>query len=218
MKIKGAVFDADGTLLDSMPVWMELGDRYLKNLGIDPEKGLGDKLFAMTMEEGAAYLKESCKLDKEIAEIIDEINSIIKNYYFLEVPLKPGAAELLEWMKSAGIKASVATATDKELICGAFDRLGITPYFTEIFTCTQVGAGKENPLIYRTAARCMGTKEEETCVLEDALHGLLTAKKAGFYTIGVYDKASAAQQEQLKLAADLYGKNFLEILEKIKNI
>lgn len=214
--MRGAIFDVDGTLLDSMPIWMDAGARYLTALGLVPEERLGDKLFSMTMAEGADYLNHAYGLHKEPSRIIDEINAIVEEFYFGEAPLKPGAMELLERMRAAGIKMSVATSTDRHLIEGAFRRLGILEYFSGIFTCSQVGAGKDKPLIFETAARAMGTKPEETWVLEDALHAVATAKKAGFFTAGIYDEASGAKQEELRRKADLYGRSLQDILEKLK--
>lgn len=214
--MRGAIFDVDGTLLDSMPIWMDAGARYLKTLEFVPEEGLGDKLFSMTMTEGADYLNHAYGLQKELSRIITEINAIVEEFYFGEAPLKPGAMELLGQMRAAGMKLSVATSTDHHLIEGAFRRLGILEYFSGIFTCSQVGAGKDKPLIYEMAAQAMGTKPAETCVLEDALHALVTAKKAGFFAIGIYDEASAAKQEELQKEADLYGKSLSDILEKLK--
>lgn len=214
--MRGAIFDVDGTLLDSMPIWMDAGARYLKTLGLVPEEDLGDKLFSMTMTEGADYLNHAYGLQKEPSRIITEINAIVEEFYFEEAPLKPGARELLDQMRAAGMKLSVATSTDHHLIEGAFRRLGILEYFSGIFTCSQVGAGKDKPLIYEMAAQAMGTAPAETCVLEDALHALVTAKKAGFFAIGIYDEASAAKQEELQKEADLYGKSLSDILEKLK--
>lgn len=214
--MKGAIFDIDGTLLDSMPIWMDAGARYLRGLGLVPEEGLGDKLFSMTMAEGADYLNHAYGLCRETSRIIDEINAIVEEFYFREAPLKPGAMELLDWMRADGMKLWAATSTDHHLIEGAFRRLGILEYFSGIFTCSQVGAGKDKPLIYEMAAQAMGTAPEETCVLEDALHALVTAKKAGFFTIGVYDEASISKQKELQKEADLYGKSLGEILEKLK--
>ena len=111
---------------------------------------------------------------------------------------------------------TVATSSDYPLIEGAFKRLNIFEYFTEILTCTLVGAGKDSPMIYEKAALLMGTKPEETCVFEDALHALMTAKKAGFYTVGVYDEASAGNQTELRENAELYGDDFYEITDRLR--
>lgn len=177
---------------------------------------IGKKVFAMTMQQSAEYLKENYHVDKEIPEMVQEINDIVNRFYLSEVLLKDGVLEILDWLDEENIPCAVATATDIGPIFGALKHLNIASRFKGILTCTQVGAGKDSPLIYQKAAEIIGVKPEEACVVEDALHGLITAKKAGFITAGVYDAASEEQQEDLRKNADIYGRNMIEILEKIK--
>ena len=68
--IRGAIFDLDGVLLDSMEIWNDLGERYLLKQGIQPEAGLRDTLFSMSMEQGVTYLKEQYQLSKTPQEIM----------------------------------------------------------------------------------------------------------------------------------------------------
>ena len=96
--IRGAIFDLDGVLLDSMGIWKDLGARYLRSLHIQPEPGLNEILFAMSMEQGAAYLKEHYPLPQSEAEIGEGIARMLEDYYFYEVPAKPGAAALLNFL------------------------------------------------------------------------------------------------------------------------
>ena len=93
--IRGAIFDLDGVLLDSMGIWEDLGARYLRRLHITPEPGLNEVLFPMSMEQGAAYLKAHYPLQQSEAEICGGIAQMLKDYYVQEVPAKPGAAALL---------------------------------------------------------------------------------------------------------------------------
>lgn len=216
MRPQGVIFDVDGTLLDSMPIWMDAGARYVRAKGKVPHEDLGQVLFAATMEEGALYLQKTYGIQEEIPVMIASVNRIVQDFYFQEVPLKPGVMELLVWLKDQGIPMTVATTTDYPVIEAAFSRLGIMEYFKEIFTCSQVGAGKDQPVIYQRAASAMGTEPGDTWVFEDGLHGLLTAKKAGFYTVGLYDEASKEKQKALKQEADLYGQTMQEILELLQ--
>ena len=80
--IKGVIFDIDGVLLDSMIIWTDLGERYLKSIGKEPEEGLTEKLFSMSMEQGAEYLKDKYNIDESVPEILDDINNISKNFYY----------------------------------------------------------------------------------------------------------------------------------------
>ena len=75
--IKGAIFDIDGVLLDSMIIWTDLGERYLRSIGKEPEEGLTEKLFSMSMEQGAEYLKDTYNIDKDASGILDDIGTFL---------------------------------------------------------------------------------------------------------------------------------------------
>lgn len=203
------IFDVDGTLLDSLDVWDEAPNIYLKSLGREPEALLGKKLFAMSMEEGSSYLKTAYHLEESPEQILGDILMIVARFYREEAPLKPGAADFLRALACRGIKTAAATTSDKKLIDAAFVRLGIRQYFEKIVTCTEVGVGKESPAVYYAACETLGTSPENTWVFEDAVHALSTAKKAGFLTCGVYDSYhDKTEQEELQKMADFYMKTF----------
>lgn len=202
--MKGAIFDVDGTLLDSMGIWEEAGERYLKGLRIEPKTGLSKILYPMTIEEGAAYLKKQYSLNESIPEIVQGVLETVKHFYYYEVKLKEGVKEVLEKMKQRNISMVIATSSTRDHIEAAFKRLGVDLYFEAIFTCSEVGEGKKNPLIYQKAAQYLQTKPEETYVFEDAWYAVETAKNAGFCTVGVYDRFSENEQEQIKSKADMY--------------
>lgn len=121
-KIKAAIFDADGTLLDSMPVWNDIGELYLKSIGLTAREGLGETLHTMSLEQGAAYLKKEYRLEKQIPEIVGDVLKIVADFYRLEAPLKPGVKETLEWLKHRQVKMAVATSGNRELIEAALER------------------------------------------------------------------------------------------------
>lgn len=114
-------------------------------------------------------------------------------------------------MKEKNIPMAAATASDKEHIKAAFERLGLDGYFKRIFTCSEVGAGKRQPLIYERAAEYLGAKPEEILVFEDALYALTTAKNAGFHTAGVYDRFSENEQEAIRRQADIYLRDLTDL-------
>ena len=216
--IKGAIFDVDGTLLDSMEIWEDVAIRYLKSIGVEAEPDLPEVMFTMSLPEGAAYVKEHYRLTRETDEIIQGVLDIIRKYYEETAPLKPGVTKILEELSRKRIPMTVATSNNKEEVEAAFKRLGIASYFSRIFTCEEVGAGKTQPDIYMKAAEYMGTRPEETVIFEDVLHAIRTAKKAGFLAVGLYDEASKADQEEIKKEADWYAKSMegLDIMESQK--
>ena len=218
--IKGVIFDIDGVLLDSMGIWDDLGARYLRSLGKIPEEGLNKILFSMSMEQGAEYLNEHYGLNKSVKETVDGIGRMLEDYYFYEVLLKPGAKEVLEFLKSKSIKTAAATSSPRTHIEKALSRNGLLGYIDKIYTTGEVGVSKHSPDIYNLAADYLKTKHEETLVFEDSLYALKTAKEAGYVTVGVFDEKGESNQEGLKNQADLYLKkldDFIVMSEKILN-
>ena len=216
--IKGAIFDIDGVLLDSMGIWDDLGARYLRSLGRIPEEGLNKILFSMSMEQGAEYLNEHYGLNKSVKETVDGIGKMLEDYYFYEVLLKPGAKEILEFLKSKSIKMAAATSSPRTHIEKALSRNGLLGYIDKIYTTSEVGVSKHSPDIYNLAADFLKTKSEETLVFEDSLYALNTAKEAGFVTVGVFDEKGESNQAELENQADLYLKkldDFIVMSEKI---
>ena len=202
--MKGAIFDLDGTLLDSMPLWECVGERYLMQRGICADEGLSDVLFSMSMQEGAEYLKNCYALPEPPEKIAEDINQMVFDAYETEIPAKAGVKELLEKFSREGIRMAVATSTDRPMAEAALSRLGLLGYFERIFTCTETGSGKSSPDIYFAAARYLGTAPADTWVFEDALYAIRSAKKAGFSTVGIYDAASSREQALIRETADRY--------------
>ncbi len=208
--MKGAIFDVDGTLLDSMAIWDVAATRYLKRLGIEAEKELGDILGVMTVEEGAQYIARKYQTSETPEQIARGVLDIVREFYFYEAELKPGAADFLKTLWEKGIPMAVATSGDRELVTAAFHRHGIDRYFRKILTCSEVGAGKTEPLIYQMAARELGCRTDEAYVFEDALYAVKTACNAGFRTVGVYDRFSGKDQEEIIELVDVYLTDFTE--------
>lgn len=210
MLIEGAIFDVDGTILDSMPTWNHVCENMLIREGIEPEKGLGDKLFAMTVEMGAEYILENYPLKYSVLELKWKINDIMEEFYRSEVDFKPGAKELLDKLKEAGVKMTIASSTEEKCIEVAFDRLGISDYFQKIFSCATIGITKDRPDIFYMAVTEMGTDIGHTWVFEDGLYSIKTAKSEGFRVAGVYDSVSESDQKEIMGYSDIYLKDMAE--------
>ena len=205
MRIRGAIFDVDGTLLDSMFIWDTIGETYLRSIGYQPKENLNETFKNMSLHQAARYYQTEYGVTLSIDEIMDGVNAMLERYYRFEVPLKPGVAELLERLRQSGVKLCIATATDRHLVEAALDRCGVLSCFGEIFTCNEVGHGKDEPDIFETALRFLGTRREETLVFDDALYAVRTAKEAGFPVAAVYD-SHEKEQDKVRLLADIYLK------------
>ena len=201
--IKGAIFDFDGTLVDSMFIWDTFGEDYLRTLGKEPKENLTETFKTFTLEQAAEYYREHYGVTLSVGEIVDGVNEMVAEIYRTKVALKKGVLEFLRDLRSKGVKMCVATVTDRPIVEDVLKKLGIRDFFTEIFTCAEVGYNKETPHIYRVALEALGTKKDETVVFEDALHALMTAKNDGFTVAAVYDKHEAKQIE-MRSEADYY--------------
>ena len=216
--IKGAIFDIDGVLLDSMGIWDDLGARYLQSIGKIPEEGLNKILFSMSMEQGADYLNEHYSLNKQTDEIVKGLGRMLETFYFDEVPGKPGSKELLEYLKEQNIKMAAATSSPREHVEKALSRNGLIGFIDRIFTTGEVGVSKHSSDIYNLAADFLGTKPEETLVFEDSLYALKTAKNAGYVSIGVYDSKGESDQTGLKNTANIYLKDLKDFANLYKQV
>lgn len=200
----GAIFDLDGTILDSMGVWEVYGSKYLDTLGVRAKPGLNETVIRMSLAQGCEYLKNEYNLSLTREQIAKGINDMVYDEYAFNVQPKPGAVEFISKLYDMGIKMVVATATDEPLVSAALRRIGIRDCFEKVFTCTDVGHGKDEPVIYEKALEFLGTDKSDTVVFEDALHCALTAKNAGFRVIGLYDGFEKKTDEMKKLCDDFY--------------
>ena len=207
--LKGAIFDFDGTLVDSMYIWDTIGEDYLRSLGKEPHEDLKGSFMTLTLEQAAEYYRTHYGVTLSVKEIVDGVNAMVEEIYRTRVTLKHGVAEYLCLLKENGARMCIATVTDRYLVEETLDRLGILQYFSEIFTCAEVGYGKDKPIIYRKALEHLGTTKNETYVFEDSLFALKTAKADGFTTIGVYDRHEN-RQDNLKNLADYYILDFAD--------
>ncbi len=210
MRIDGAIFDLDGTLLDSMFIWDTIGEEYLRSRGMEPREDLKETFKNMSIQQAARYYQTEYGLAGSEAEIIGGINRMIARYYVEEVQPKQGAARFLYDLKRRGVAMCVATATDRYLVEAALKRTGLDVYFQKIFTCTEIGHGKDEPDIFDSALALLGTKKENTWVFEDALYAIRTAKAAGFPVAAVFDRFER-NPVAVRQTADLYLERYGEM-------
>ena len=130
--IKGAIFDFDGTLVDSMFIWDTFGEDYLRTLGKEPRENLTETFKTFTLEQAAEYYREHCGVTLSVGEIVDGVNEMVSEIYRTKVALKKGVLEFLRDLRSKGVKMCVATVTDRPIVEDVLKKLGIRDFFTEI--------------------------------------------------------------------------------------
>lgn len=198
-----AIFDMDGTLIDSMPFWCNLSQEYLSRQGVStlPE-GLLDEIIPMTMSESAALFARRFSLPYTPEQICADMNALMEAHYRLDIPFKPSVYDYLSRLAGEGVRMCVASATARPLMHACLDRLGLLPFFDFLLSCEDLHTSKREPLIYLDAARRFGAAPCDVTVYEDSLHCVETARRAGFRVAAVYDAFSDASWPQICALAD----------------
>ncbi len=203
--VKGAIFDMDGTLVDSLMLWDVLwekfGVKFLNRKGFRPFEEDDKIVRTKTLKDAMEHIHSKYNIGNSGEELLATANELIINFYSNDVELKKGVSEFLEYCYAKGIKMCIASATDISLIKLAVNHLKIGKYFMNILSCAEIGKGKEHPDIYIKAMESLGTSTEETCVFEDSHIAIDTADKIRIKTVGIYDKYNYGQEEMKKIAS-----------------
>lgn len=214
---KGAIFDMDGTLLDSMPVWKRLTQGYLAQFGVH----ITDQDYAVTegfsQPQVAQYFADRYQdLPVDAQGIMDGMDELITARYETIARPKDGVLDFLEGLRRRGVKMAVATLTARRHAEKALRDRDMLDYFDFMLTIEDIGVSKREPDIYLQSAARMGLEPAECTVFEDAPYACTTAKRAGFYVCGVAEPAYAAGETELRAASDLIiERSFDELRGKI---
>lgn len=210
MKLKCAIFDFDGTLFDSMFIWDMVGEVYLRSIGKEPKPTMREDIRALSLYQSSCYFKKEYDIDSSVEEIMKVINNTVENFYINEVQPKAGVIDFLKQLKQRDIATCIATASEHYQIEAALRRCNMEHFFDYIFTCNEVGHGKDEPIIFRKAMDSFNANRENSIIFEDALHAVQTAKKDGFKVAVVFDR-SEKRQIEIQQLADCYIADFRDM-------
>ncbi len=214
VSFEGAIFDLDGTLVDSITYWENLAPAYLASRRKSPTPEVLCRFRELTIEESASYMKEVYELPESAEEICRDIIAGIRTPYRALVALKPGVAGMLDALEEAGVRMCVASASEKDLAIPLLERLGVAHHFCGIYTCSEVGASKSQPDVFEWALRELGTPRKATVVFEDSLHAIKTAKQAGFGVVAVRESSAAHDAAAIAEIADVLVDSFEGVLRR----
>ena len=210
--IEGAVFDLDGTLLDSSWVWEKVDEKFLGDRGFQVPDDYVDEISPLGAERAAVYTIERFGLNEDKDDIVREWIEMAKKEYATEVVCKPYAKEFLEELHKLNIKMAVATSSDRELFMKTLEREGILKYFQKIVTVDEVERGKGYPDIYEEAARRIKVNPHKCLVLEDILAGVTGASLGEFNVVAVFDEKSKHNWEKIKSISKYSINDYKELL------
>lgn len=213
--IKGAIFDLDGTLIDSMSVWKDIDLNYIKEIGHADEvdfKQLKKDINHLSFDDTAKYFKERFNINSTIEEICARWREMAIDSYKNKVKLKSGAREFLTELKNSGVKIAIATSNSRELATLVLESNGVLNLFENITLTSEVERGKNFPDVYNLCAQRLELSEKDCMVFEDILIAVEGAKKGNFKVTAVYDESSDHHKEEIKNLADIYINSYSELL------
>ncbi|SFD43192.1 HAD family hydrolase [Clostridium uliginosum] len=210
--IKGAIFDLDGTLVDSMWVWEQIDIDYLKEKGYLMPGDLKNEILHLSFSQTALYFKNRFQIEDSLDDILNTWHNMAFNHYSNDVKLKKGAKKFLQLLKKSGIKIGLATSNSTPLLKACLENNEIFHYFDAITTTDETSQGKDQPDVYLLAAKKLGVEPNKCIVFEDILPAIQGAKSAGMKVVAVKDNLSIHSEEELTKYADKYINSFLELI------
>ncbi|MCD8390606.1 MAG: HAD family phosphatase [Firmicutes bacterium] len=210
--MRGAIFDIDGTILNSMTMWIDVTTKFLSDFDVYLTPRQCEIFQTMTLEESLPMIRDKYDIKMSEEEIRGEFKRLVTDEYKTTVQAKPYAAEYVKKLYADGVKIAVATSGYEDLWRPAFERFGIDGCVSAAAYSAEVGVNKSNPDVYLLAAKRIDVEPSDCVVFEDIVPGINGAKKGGFKTCAVWDSSNENQTAELKRDADRYIKSFKELM------
>lgn len=210
--IKAAIFDLDGTLVDSMYVWKKIDIEYLEKRGLSVPDDLAYNISHMSFTQVAAYFKDRFHIEDSLEKILSDWHNSAFEEYSKHVKLKPGAKEFILKLKNNNIKIGLATSNSTPLLEACLKHNEIYDLFECITITDEVAHAKDHPDVYLLAAEKLNVNPENCIVFEDILAAVKGAKSAKMKVAAVRDKDCPTSKEEFLEYADLYIDSYLDLL------
>lgn len=210
--IDAVIFDMDGTLVDSMWIWVRVDEEYLEKYHLTEPENFHEDMEGMSYLEVAQYYHRMFpELPVTVEEIMEEWHEMAHDKYMHEVPLKKGVREFIETVRRNGVKTGIATSNSRGLVDDTLKALGITHLFDAVKTSEEAGAGKPAPDVYLLAAGELKANPARCLVFEDVPAGIMAGKSAGMRVCAVEDEFSASLRDKKRRLADYYIQDYDDI-------
>ncbi len=206
------MFDFDGTLVDSMFHFSDSVLRSLNQYNISYPDNIIEIVTPLGYSGTAEYFIRNLGVPSTVEALNEELLQLMFEKYKNEIPLKESVLPFLQALKERKERLFILTASPHNVVDICLQRLGIFDYFEQIWSCDDFKTSKSNPDIYRMAAEKIGVAPNEIAFFDDNLIAVKTAKKAGVYTIGVYDESGKSFARNLQESADQYITSYEQIV------
>lgn len=201
-EMKAAIFDMDGTLVDSMSEWRKLNSAFVRRQGIEPTPEQEAALFTMTGMMVVDYLKEEFGIEASYDWLSQIACEEMARIYSDGLPLKPGADRYLDRLRARGVKCVLATATPAKQALVALNRKHLVRRLDYIFSTEMFSSYKGEAAFYEELCAFIGEKPEDCVMFEDGLYAMKGAKAAGLGVVGITDDTNAHCREGILETAD----------------
>ena len=199
MTYQAIIFDLDGTLIDSMQLWRRVDGEFLNKRGIAVPDDLFDHLpSGNSFIQTAQYFLDRFGLSDSVESVMAEWTDMVRRHYANDVPLKPGAGELVRRIAASGIPIGLGTSNSMELATTVLSANGIWQHFHAAVTGDMHLMGKPFPDIYLKCAQALEVPADRCLAIEDTLTGVQAANSAGMRVYAIYDEDSQPQWPQIK--------------------
>lgn len=211
MNITGAIFDMDGTLVDSLGfwdyIWERLGEIFLGDKTFRPDTITEKGVRTATLYDAMVLVHNNCGIGQSGDEVFKIVNDELFNYYKNTVQMKDGAMDFIKHLYENGVKICIASATDSNLIDVLMEKFELRRYVSRVISCKDIGKGKEHPDVFIEAHKFLGTQKETTWIFEDSVVAIETATNAGYNTVGIYDKFNFGLDRVKEISTIYIGEN-----------
>lgn len=202
MNFRAAIFDLDGTLLDSMNIWKKIDIDFLAKRGLDVPEDYADAISCLRLEETAQYTIARFGLSETPQQLIDEWEEMACYEYANHVKLFPYANDYLLELKRRGVRLAVATSSTVNIFVPCLKQNEILDLFDVCCCADEVGKGKDSPDLFLYTAQKLGISPKECIVFDDLLPAIQSAKQAGMIAYGIFEPRSAKYETQIRAIAD----------------